>query len=224
VKRCRPTILAALAAALTLALAGRPTPATADSMSSTTSLTMVDYTLTADNGLPAADPNATAPQVVATIIPPGGIVPPPATTDNPNGNPLTILPDSAGFNQQGLIDLLSKDNKQFGFSFFDSGLLPASQGGKLHFALSIDQALASSPPTFQTPDGIHIVPDNMPVVTPPTSGSGSGSTTPPTDSGSSQTSDPSQVPEPMSLVLWTTLAGAGFWRVRRQRRTATASV
>jgi hypothetical protein len=196
VLRRRFHILAAVAA--TLALNSRAMPASADS------LTTADYTLTATGGLPAADPNATAPQVILTINPPGGIVPPTPTADNPTGNPLTILSGSTGFNQQGLVNLLSKDNTQFGLSFFGSGL---SADGNLHFSLSIDGAL-SSPPTFTSNlPNVQVTLD--PATTPPT---GSDSTPP--------TSPSNETPEPMSLVLWSTLTGVGLWQVRRRRSRA----
>jgi hypothetical protein len=199
-------ILAAVAAVLVLNTLA--TPAGADS------LTTADYTLTAQGGLPAADPNATSPQVVLTINPPGGIVPPTPTADNPNGNPLTILPGSSGFDQQGLVNLLSKDNKQFGLSFFGSGL---AADGNLHFALSVDSALASTPPTFTANiPGVQVVLDST-ASTPPTT-----TPTPPTTTPTDTPTPTSEVPEPVSLVLWSALAGLGLWQMRRRRRRPAA--
>jgi hypothetical protein len=220
-RRC-PIILAAIAAALFLAT--RPMSAGADSINSSPDLTTVDYTLTSASGLPAADPNAQEPQVVATVVPPGGVVPPPSTDGSSGGSasPLTILPDSAGFDQKGLLVLL-RDSKpgeppkqEFGLSFFGQGLLPASQGGKLHFALSIDKALTSQPPSFIAPAGISILPDAVP--TPPTT----DPTPTPTTTDPTPTPPSSEIPEPMSLVLWSAMAGLGLWRIRRPRPDAGA--
>lgn len=212
-RRC-PSILAAIAVALLLA--SHPTPAGADRIAS------VNYTMTAQGGLPAADLNATSPQVVATVKPPGGIVPPPSTDGKAEESPLTILDDSAGFDQKGLLVLL-RDNsdkkdeplkQEFGLSFFGTGLLPASEGGKLHFALSVDKALESTPPMFDAPAGISILPDTMPTATPPVT---TADATPPEATPTVPVTPTLDTPEPMSLVLWSAMAGLGLWRVRRSR-------
>jgi hypothetical protein len=230
-RRC-PTILTAAAAALILTM--QPTPAGADATGSTVPTTTVGGTLTFPNGLPAADPNATTPQVILPLVNPGSIVPPPTSADNPTGNPLLIdKTTSTGFDPTGVVDLLSKDNKQFGLSFFGTGINP---GGKLDFTLNVDKAFATTP-IFQDVAGINNslaaitppvtlppptptpTPTTTPTTTPPdtTTTPPDTTTVPPTTSG-----DPTptlETPEPMSLLLWSILGGLGLWHSRRRRRT-----
>src|SRR4051794_20988366 len=142
VMRHCPNILAVTAAALVLIT--QATPAGADSI-------LLNGVMTFPNGLPAADPNASTPQVVLPIINPGAIVPAATTDTNKDGNPLTIdTANSTGFDPTGVVDLLSKDNKQFGLSFFGTGIAP---GGKFAFSLNVDKSL-SNLPIFENVAGI----------------------------------------------------------------------
>jgi hypothetical protein len=207
-RRC-PAILAALSAALVLA--ARPTPSGADTINTREA----DYTLSLPDGLSAADPSATSPQLVATL-PAGSIV----TQSDSGGkqlSPLTVN-SSSGLDPSGLLVLL-RDNpsdssqQQFGLSFFGSGV---QAGGSLNFGLSLNNSL-SQPPTldFSLPSGGTMALSGTWAGQTSSSGTGSGS-----DSGSGQTTATpgSEVPEPLSLVLWSALSGLGLWHARRLRR------
>jgi hypothetical protein len=155
---------------------------------------------------------------VALISPAGSVVPP-KLADGTEGSPLTVLPDSQGFDPSHLVVALKdgtsasgQPEQMFGLVFFGQGL---QAGGVLHFALSIDKALANNPPVLeaQTP-GISIIPD------PPAtsaSSSGDGGTSKSGGNGGS-TQDGNQIPEPLSLVLWSAVAIGVAIRHRRSRR------
>ncbi|WP_337172950.1 hypothetical protein [Paludisphaera sp.] len=171
------------------------------------------YSLTADEGLaapPAGDIDA--PQVVALVSPAGGVVPPTAA-DGSQGSPLTILPDSHGFDRDQLVVAL-KDaasdsgapEQYLGLIFFGKGL---EAGGVLNFALSIDGALANDPPKLasSTP-GVRIAALPAPDVdpgNPPGSGGDSGGP---------------NVPEPVGFLLWSAAAVAIATRGRARVRAA----
>jgi hypothetical protein len=213
-----PTVLAALAALLVLTT--RPTPAGADNVSSSTGGTgssyyAQGYTLTVPaGGVPVGDPNATSPEFIFQNTPAGAIVAP-----SDGSNPLTFLPDSVGYTAPGsttsspyvIFDLLKKDGSQFGLSFFNT---PLVQGNVFHVNLDINTALQSSPPTFvSNPPAAG---SNLPIVSlvpdpPATTMTPSAVTT----QGSSD------VPEPLSLLLWSVLAGIGLWHARCLRRRAS---
>jgi hypothetical protein len=157
------------------------------------------YRLTSITSIAVPDANIPGPQVVAAILPPGSVVPP-KLADGSEGSPLTILPDSHGFDPNHLVVALKdgtsstgQPQQMFGLIFYGQGLQP---DGLLHFTLSIDKALANNPPQLQSlTSGISITLD-QPATTPPTdrgSGGGGGSTTGPTDN---------QIPEPLSVILW----------------------
>ncbi len=152
-------------------------------------------------------PQTPVPQVFALVEPANGVVTP-ASSAAPG--PLTILSASPGINSSGVYDFLASTTtngvsyQAFGLSFYGSGL---TAGGTLQFALNVTNQ--SSPPQLvsQTP-GVTITLD------PSTSSSSGGS-------GSSSTVADS-VPEPLSLLLWSALAGAGLirstgWRSISQR-------
>ena len=210
-RRC-PTQLAVFTAVLTLA--ARPSLVRADGI---TTPGTVDYTISIPGGLPnpGTDPNnpnpgVTLPQVQAQVIPPGTpgqhtIVPPP-TSDGKLGSPLTILPDSFGFDQNHLVVALSPDSQsdqKLGLIFFNGGLAP---NNLLHFSLNVDKAL-TTPPTLEvitptTPSGLMFKPDPVP-------------TTP-----SPVPSAPSvNIPEPLPVIVWSLLAGLGLVRARGLRRS-----
>jgi len=144
-----------------------------------------------------------SPQVVAIIEPAGGVVTPPATSTQ---GPLTILTGSKGFDQSGVYDYLAsgKDSngqplQGLGLSFYGQGL---AAGGVLNFSLNVTNATAPPQLVSQT-SGVTIALD--PVSAP----SNSSPSSPITDA---------EVPEPLSLLLWSTLTGAGLWRARAPRR------
>ena len=126
------------------------------------------------SSLPVPDASSQGPQVVALVTPTGGIVPP-TLADGTQGTPLTVLPDSSGFDSSQLVVALKdttsaagQPEQMFGLAFYGQGL---QTGGVLHFALSIDSSLASNPPALQsqTP-GIVIMADSLPRVAPPITG------------------------------------------------------
>jgi hypothetical protein len=100
--------------------------------------------------------------------------------------------------------------QQFGLVFYGQGLQP---GGVLHFALSINSALVNNPPQLQslTP-GISIVPD-APATNTPSSGGGT------TSGAGGQGGGGTEVPEPLSLVLWSAVVGGVLARNRLTRRS-----
>ncbi len=168
------------------------------------------YSLKADSTLAAPAADIDGPQVVAMVTPPGGVVPP-TSADGSQGSPLTILPDSHGFDPDQLVVALkdattdSGDPEQLlGLVFFGKGL---EAGGVLHFALSIDGALANDPPKLiaSTP-GVTIT--SLPAP----------ETDPTTDPGG-DSSGP-EVPEPIGFLLWSAAAAAIALRGRARVRAA----
>ncbi len=212
--RC-PTALAALAAALVLA--AQPTPAGAQSTdsnsSSTTPFYAQGYTLTIPaGGIPVGDPNATSPEFVFQNTPAGAIVAP-----SDGSNPMTFLPDSIGYTPPGsttssqyvIVDALKLDGSQFGLSFFNTALV---QGNVFHVDLDINSALQSNPPTFVS--NLPTADSNLPTVSlvPDATTQSTGSTTTtPTNPQSTE------IPEPLSLVVWSALTGIGLWQACRLR-------
>lgn len=207
-RRTNAVVPAALTAAVLLVLGLAADPARAASTASTSISTQTfDYSLSTSSDIPVPDPNATTPQVVASL--PAGTIVPPKQSDGTQGSPLTILNSSTGFDQNQLVVALKDDvtngssQQLFGLSFFGSGLKAA---GHLDFALNVDKSLSMAPVlTSQTP-GVTI--KSLEVAAPPPStilNPSAGTPQPHT-----------QVPEPISLILWSALAGAGFWRWRKR--------
>jgi hypothetical protein len=206
----------ALVAALAFGLGSQSRFARADQAGT------ADYTLTSASSIatPTGPPptagasNVTTPQVVALIDPAGGVVTPAATSTQ---GPLTILPGSQGFSSSGVYDFLLSTTDQngnplqaLGLSFFGQGL---AAGGVLNFSLNV--ANASDPPQLVSQTtGVSIKLD-------PTSSTTTGSTS---SSSSSSGTPATSTPEPLSLLLWTTLAGAGFLRARAMRRSNPVAV
>jgi hypothetical protein len=199
------SLAALLGTLLALGFGFQPMTTHAASVNPNASTTTADYRLTTSTTIPVADTNIQGPQVVAMITPTGGVVPP-TLSDGKQGSPLTVLPDSSGFDPTNLIVVLrdttsasGQTEQQLGLVFFGKGL---QSGGVLHFALSIDKALASNPPVLAsfTP-GLSITLDPPPNTTPPTNlGSGDGGS-----SSGGGTGSGNEVPEPLSVILWSTL-------------------
>jgi hypothetical protein len=149
-----------------------------------------------------------SPQIGAIIDPAGGVVTP--ATSSKQG-PLTILPGSHGFSTSGVFDYLASTTgtngqsslQALGLSFYGQGL---AAGGVLNFSLNV--ANASNPPQLVSQTS------GVTITLAPSSSSTSSSSS---SSSSSVTAD--GVPEPMSLLLWSALAGAGWLRVRALRRS-----
>jgi hypothetical protein len=206
-----PATLTALVGTLALGLGLHPMTARADQVGT------ADYTLTSTNGLPTPSgpipsskgSNIAPPQVVALIEPAGGVITPPSSSTQ---GPLTILSGSKGFSTGGVYDYLASTTdsngqplQALGLSFYGQGL---AAGGILNFSLNV--ANASSPPQLvsQTP-GVKITLD------PSSASSGSSSSS---NSSASSTAG-SEVPEPLSLLLWSALIGVGFLRAAATRRS-----
>jgi len=212
-RRC-PTLLAVFT--VILALAVRPIPVRADGIDSTGTAT---YSLKIPGGLPDPGPDVNhvtagvaLPQLEAAVVPAGGIVPP-KQSDGTQGTPLTIMPDSFGFDKDKLVVALNnnpKDNptdQKFGLVFFNGGL---AADNLVHFSLSIDKALESSPPTLNitNPASLSGVALRAEVVVPPGKGVA--------DSSNAVVS--TSIPEPLSILVWSSLAGIGLVRARGLRR------
>jgi hypothetical protein len=201
VLRRSPAFSAALAVALFMA--ARPATVLASGIVNASAT----YQLTNKN------PAGTAPvsKIVANVIPPGAIVP---TT--PSSSPLTIMTGSAGFDQSNLKVLLGSGKTPAGdplqalaLDFGTAGLQP---GGILNFSLTLDPSLQAAPalqlPTDGTANGLSIVQTAAEVSA--TGGTGLGGGEP----------NNNAVPEPVSLVLWSSGAMAlALAHVRRYRRS-----
>ncbi len=243
-RRC-PNISAATAAAL--ALFALFTPANADSLPPS-------YTLTVDNAVAQIDPGATTfqqavsdaqayqtavanaqakntapdvspPQIIAKIIPPGSLQGG-SSANATSANPLSFDQAATTYDKNGIVvDLLSpvqSDGSQYiGFSFFGASFQP---GQKILFSLT-DPNLIANPPQFEPIDANGNPLSTVHIALNPASATGnsSGSTsTTATGNSSGSTSTTtvtpdSSVPEPLSLVLWSALTGIGLWRTRRLR-------
>ena len=173
----------------------QPKAAHADSVNPNSSTTTVDYRLTTSSGIGVPSANISGPQVVAMVTPTGSVVPP--LSNGQQVSPLTVLPDSTGFDPKQLVVALkegtsAQPEQELGLLFYGQGF---QAGGVLHFALSINSALASNPPVLQplTP-GVTITLDSQPAGS--TTGGTSG------NGGSSSGSSSNSVPEPLSVILW----------------------
>ncbi len=156
------------------------------------------------------------PQVVALVEPAGGVVTP--ASSSPSG-PLTVIPSgSQGFNQSLVYDYLASTTAQngsplqaLGLSFYGQGLASLAKGGILNF--SLDVANQNSPPQLvsQTP-GVTISLQSS------DTSSGSTSDTGTSTSTGSGTIGTASIPEPLSVLIWSTLVGAGLLRARVWRK------
>jgi hypothetical protein len=161
-------------------------------------LTLSHSATTSGTGSLTFTPNIAPPQVVALIQPPGGVVVPPASSTQ---GPLTILPNSKGFNSSGVYDFLASKTdgngqalQALGLSFYGQGL---AAGGILNFSLNV--ASQNTPPRLVSQTtGVTITLSQTP---PPST---------PTDHGVPA----AETPEPLSLLLWSVLAGVGLVRAR----------
>ena len=94
---------AVLAVGFSLGLQPAPTHAASVNPNASTSPVTADYRLiNVGSSLPVPDASSQAPQVVALVTPTGGIVPP-TLADGTQGTPLTVLPDSSGFDSSQLV-------------------------------------------------------------------------------------------------------------------------
>jgi hypothetical protein len=196
-----PPAVAAAALAVLL-LVARPTP------SSASGLTTYRLTNTGAAG------TAPVKEIVASVIPPGTIKP-----SDPSVSPLTILDGSSGFDQADLKVLLGEGQTPDGdplqalaLQFGDEGFAP---GGVLNFSLSLDPAFEGDLQLVLPPStsGLTIDAIQAPPVDPGNDPNGGDpNNPPPVDPGTN-------VPEPLSLLLWSSLAGLGLIRARAFRRS-----
>ena len=155
--------------------------------------------------------------VVTNVIPPNSITPPDAST-----SPLTILDGSFGFDAKNLQVFLSPTDPNvqgMAINFANGGLAP---GGTLDFKVSLDSAVdAGSPPklVLQDPDtDLKLVQIPAPVVPTPVIPTPSPPATPVAAPPTIE-----NTPEPVSITLWSALAGAGVLRARAFRRSRRAA-
>lgn len=156
------------------------------------------------------------------VLPPGGIVPPAN-----NDSPLTVLPNSKGFDPNALEVLLAqgdRDGQQvqaLGLTFGGSGLEP---GGVLNFQVSLAPGING---INLTPELVHPTVAGAP--TPPAADMTSTSSSSSSSSSSSATTTSTPmtnaaptpvpiVPEPMSILVWSGVIGLGLWRAGSHRR------
>ncbi len=153
--------------------------------------------------------------VVTNVIPPNAVTPPNAST-----SPLTILDGSFGFDPKNLQVFLSPADPNvqgLAINFANGGLAP---GGTLNFKLSLDSVVnPTSPPSLelQSPDtDLKLVqlpnPNAAAQVMVPTP------TVPATPVAAPPTPTIENTPEPVSITLWSALAGIGFLRARAFRQ------
>jgi len=212
VLRYRFALAALPTAAALLGWSAGPGAARASTINPNATTTLANYRLTTSADFPAPSADIAGPQVVAMVVPAGGVMPP-THADGTQGSPLTVLADSSGFDAEQLVvalkdaaDDAGNPEQLLGLVFFGQGL---KAGGVLNFALSIDKALADNPPKLvsSTP-GVTIT-----GLAPPT--------TPDPDPvpGGSPIPDPDvQVPEPVTFLVWSMIACAIALRGRASRR------
>ena len=151
--------------------------------------------------------------LVANVIPPNAITPP-----NPSTSPLTILDGSFGFDPKNLQVFLSPADPNvqgMAINFANGGLAP---GGTLNFKVSLDSEInPDSPPRLelQSPDtDLKLVqlptPTAAEVLVP--------TPTVPATPVDAPAPTVENTPEPVSITLWSALAGVGFLRARAFRR------
>lgn len=214
--RSRFALAAAPTVAALLAWSAWSEAARASTINPNATTTLANYRLTASTDFPTPSADIAGPQVVAMVVPAGGVTPP-TNADGSQGSPLTVLSDSSGFDADQLVvalkdatDDAGNPQQLLGLVFFGQGL---HAGGVLNFALSIDKALADNPPKLvsSTP-GVTIT-----ALVPPTD--------PDPDPGAGGSDpDPSvNVPEPVTFLVWSVAACAIALRGRASRRARLAA-
>jgi hypothetical protein len=155
-----------------------------------------------------------SPQVVALIEPAGGVVTPASSSTI---GPLTILSGSQGFNSSGVYDFLANTKDQngnplqaLGLSFYGQGLASLAKGGILNFSLDVTNP-SSPPQLISQTAGVTIALQSNDQST----GTNGGTTPIGTNTGGGQERE---IPEPISILLWSALAGAWLLRTRGARR------
>jgi len=192
-----------IVAALAISLGSRPMSTQADAISTTT------YELTTTTAIPASSNIS----VEAVVNPTGGVVTLPAGSNGAVPNPLTPVSLPAGLNADQLVDGFKnatgsngQPEQLFGLEFGQG--MPANS--VFTFTLTTNGSLSTAPQLISQTPGVTI---NTVSFSP------SGST--PIADGGGGGGGPTNpnVPEPLSLLIWSALACAGLWRVRAQRRS-----
>ena len=149
------------------------------------------------------DPSGASPvqKVLASIVPPGTVMPP-----DPSTSPLTILNGSSGFNADDLKVSLGDGQTPKGDPFqalaLDFGTGGLAPGGQLLFSLNLSPTYAGML-NLVLPTSVKNL--TIESYTPPGSG-GAG--------GGGQTN----VPEPLSILVWSSVGALGLVRARAYRR------
>jgi hypothetical protein len=237
-RRC-PTTLTILAAALAFGLGVLPMSTRGDGLTSSsntsnTTTESLEYTLTTTQAIspPTGSPpapgssNAPTPQIVA-VVTPVSIVQPASTSTSA----LQIFADSTKYYinspSQLSVEIANIPNgspagtpitsQALGLSFYGQGL---AAGSSLTFSLPFSQSVVGNPlqtiPQFTAYDPttgepistIQIKYDGLAPSTTTVTSQGSGG---------SGTVTVTATPEPLSLLVWSVLAGIGLWRARGRR-------
>ncbi len=149
--------------------------------------------------------------IVTSVVPPNSVQPLDPTT-----SPLTIVGGSSGFDPNNLQVFLSPtdpSSQELALQFGNGGLAP---GGVLNFKVSLEPSYSSATAptlTLQPPGPVDLSPMAPELLSyTPTSVNGAPPATPVTNA-----------PEPVSLALWSALAGVGLLRARAFRRSRRAA-
>jgi len=155
-------------------------------------------------------PSPVSDLVLAGVVPPTAIVPPPsAGPSGPNLGPLTIVKGSSGFDANNLPVITSPPGANpAGIGFDFTTVTDLANPANFKYSRDPSYNLSNTPSlTLQAPDADLTMFSYTP--TAPNAAPGAATNT----------------PEPVSLALWSALAGAGLIRARafrRARRQATA--
>ena len=215
-RRCTAS-LAILTAAFSMA--GGPDPAHASSIASEMMVNGTDTIV--PNGTPGStmfayyqltNPSSTTNNdlIVSSVVPPNSVEPIDATT-----SPLSIVHSSFGFDPKNLQVFLSPPStsaQAMAIEFANGGLAP---GGTLNFKVSLASGYDST-----TAPILAIQPPNP---LPPSYVGPTLTSYTPAYADAAPGAVAASTPEPVSLALWSALAGAGMLRARAFRRARLAS-
>jgi hypothetical protein len=142
-------------------------------------------------------------RVLASIIPPGTVIPP-----DPATSPLTVLAGSSGFNPDDLKVSLGDGTTPSGTAFqalaLDFGAGGLSPGGRVYFSLNVSPSFTGML-TLLLPSSVS----NLAIE----------SYTPPPGVGPIGGGTGANVPEPVSILMWTGVATFGLLRARSRRKS-----
>lgn len=231
-------------------LSSRADVLTSNSNTSNTTTELLEYTLTANQniagvtGTPPAQgtSNPPTPELVATISPVSVVTPPAGS----NSQPLQVMPvpDANGYyymnpNQLSVyvgnnpLDGTAITQQALGLSFYGPGL---SAGQSVTFTLPFDSSIVGGNPPMNVPQFTAIDPTTLQaysgsaipytikydgvVPAASTTGSSTGTTTASDQGGVGSGGTTTATPEPLSLLVWSAMAGAGIWHARSRARRA----